>query len=860
MKYSNIVLSNRNFQSSVNLQFDINKKSKIDTYIPTLQSSAILKRYLNAVYNTSFNEDNATVLIGPYGRGKSHLLLVLSAIMSGANSAVSKKCLNDLVARINKVDVETSNLAKMVLKRSKPMLPVIINSNHTDINQSFMLALREALERAELEDFYPETYFDSALSMINIWEERFDNAATEFSKKLKKHKSSLTKIKKGLANCSRESYSLFCEIYPQITNGADFNPMQNTDIVKIYSQVAAALCEQANYSGVFIIFDEFSKFLESTASVNNMQNFKLIQDFSELAVRSTSGQIHLCCVTHKEILDYSQSDSFRTVDGRFKKVYFVASSEQSYELVANAIEHTSKFDAFLKKNKNNFKSINESVAFTEIFSELSPDYFYDNILIKCFPLHPITVYALIKISELVGQNERTLFTFLSQSGENTLSEFLAIERKNEDFSLVTIDAIYDYFSDLFRIEVFNPKIHSIWAKTSAALKQTEGIIEHKVIKALAVMSIINEDNFKPVSNILRAAVNLTDFDYDYAIDQLIRNHIITLKRDRQYAFLTPNGVDIRKNIKETIEKGLVKYERKEILKSAYSVPYILPRQHNSEKCMMRFFRTSFMEANDFWDYTGDFSELLGYADGLILYLVSDEHIETQILSSKLKQLELKENIIVCISEKWTDNDILMEYAAACELDNGKAADDYHFREELDVYKYDLFKAIQEIVNEIYSSSNEKTEYYNCRGCLQGITKPMLLNRELSGICENFYSCTPVINNEMVNKNHLTAPIKKARAKTIDWILSHSEEIPAMEGYGPEVSVFRSTISVCGLDTNSIPYDISLDKILSITERFEQLIQLFAYRLVEFIIKTTFINSTGLKFDCNIFTHFNACAA
>ncbi len=819
MKYSSLASSNRNFQSSINLQFDVNKKNKIDTYIPTTQSVAILKRYLNAVYNNSFNEDNATVLIGPYGRGKSHLLLILSAIMTGENKAVDKECLDDLVSRIAKADDEAAKIAHMIVERGKPMLPVIISSNHTDINQSFILALREALERAELEDFFPETYFDSALSMINTWKEHYDKAANTFTKCLKAHKTTLNKIKNGLFNCDKDAYSLFCEIYPQVTNGAEFNPMQNTDIVKIYSQVSDALCEQKNYSGIFIIFDEFSKFLESTAAVQNMQNFKLIQDFAELAVRSGESQLHLCCVTHKEILDYSQSDSFRTVDGRFNKVYFVASSEQSYELVANAIEHSRKFVSFYKKHEEQFTAVSQAVYRTDIFSEVNEEFFNKYILKKCFPLHPITVYSLIKVSELVGQNERTLFTFLSQSGEHTLSEFLGTEQDSDTLVLMTVDYIYDYFSDLFRVEVFNPKIHSIWAKANTALKQTDGADEQKIIKALAIINIINDNKLLPVSNVIKASVNLGDTAYNDAIEQLTRNHVIVQKRDRQYAFLTPNGVDIRRTIKDTIEQGLVKTERTYILKLAYSVPFILPRQYNSEKCMMRYFRTEFMEANDFQNYNGDFAEMLNGADGLIIYLVTDNYEERVYLYDKIVDLRLKENIIVCVSEPWIDNGLLSEYAAACMLEKSKEAGDQHFLEELLIYKDDLFKSIQEFVNKNYSPSNKNSAYHTYNGNLENITKPMLLNRELSRICSEVYNHTPVINNEMINKNHLTAQIKKARAKAVDWIIVHPDEIPAMEGYGPEVSVFRSAISVHGLDNQSVPQDNCLAEIIDIIEGF-----------------------------------------
>ena len=160
-----------------------------------------------------------------------------------------------------------------------------------------------------------------------------------------------------------------------------------------------------------------------------MQNMKLIQDFAELAVRNN--KLHFCCITHKEILDYSQSDSFRTVDGRFKKVYFVASSEQSYELVSHAINHKEGFEDYYNKHNKDFLATGQLCHLTGLFNDLS-DEAYNRIIVRdCFPLHPVSVFALIRISEAVGQNERTLFTFLSQEEEFSLPAFLRKNRKKD---------------------------------------------------------------------------------------------------------------------------------------------------------------------------------------------------------------------------------------------------------------------------------------------------------------------------------------------------------------------------------------------------------------------------------------------
>ena len=66
----------KKFQNSINLQLDIDNRKKLNNYIPTRSSINILNGFLENVIN---NKEKANILIGPYGKGKSHLLLVLLA-------------------------------------------------------------------------------------------------------------------------------------------------------------------------------------------------------------------------------------------------------------------------------------------------------------------------------------------------------------------------------------------------------------------------------------------------------------------------------------------------------------------------------------------------------------------------------------------------------------------------------------------------------------------------------------------------------------------------------------------------------------------------------------------------------------
>ncbi len=139
--------------------------------------------FLRSYYYNTEPQSRATVLIGPYGRGKSHLLLVLSALTSldlristDAEKEQARQIQYELCEKIALVDKEVGALAKAIVDSEIRTLPVIINSNSTDINQSFLIAINEALRNANLQGLLPNTYFDSALSVIEKWKASFPEA------------------------------------------------------------------------------------------------------------------------------------------------------------------------------------------------------------------------------------------------------------------------------------------------------------------------------------------------------------------------------------------------------------------------------------------------------------------------------------------------------------------------------------------------------------------------------------------------------------------------------------------------------------------------------------------------------------
>lgn len=70
----NFVNVDTRFQKSINLTLDTGDMALVNRYIPTRSSVSILKQYLTNIVRGQ--GEHATILIGPYGKGKSHLLFL----------------------------------------------------------------------------------------------------------------------------------------------------------------------------------------------------------------------------------------------------------------------------------------------------------------------------------------------------------------------------------------------------------------------------------------------------------------------------------------------------------------------------------------------------------------------------------------------------------------------------------------------------------------------------------------------------------------------------------------------------------------------------------------------------------------
>ncbi len=120
------------FQSSVNIAYDINDEKKLKNYIPTKSALKLLEDILLSTGKDS--TDRARILIGAYGKGKSHIVLMILSILMKKDITLFEK----LIPVIQKEKPELYQLVTNYYAGNDKILPVVI-TYYTDKSFSFVI-------------------------------------------------------------------------------------------------------------------------------------------------------------------------------------------------------------------------------------------------------------------------------------------------------------------------------------------------------------------------------------------------------------------------------------------------------------------------------------------------------------------------------------------------------------------------------------------------------------------------------------------------------------------------------------------------------------------------------------------------
>lgn len=546
---------------------------------------------------------------------------------------------------------------------------------------------------------------------------------------------------------------------------------------------------------LFIYVDEFGKVLEHAANTNPEKELFFLQTLAEFVNVSTRNVI-LLTTLHQNFGAYSQKltetqrNEWIKVKGRFKELVFAEPVEQLLFLAAENLSTHRSIDV---DAKDNFLSIYSLAKKSKIVGEALSL----KTSIMLYPLDPISASCLTMSIQRYGQNERTLFTFLNDEGNNSIKKY------NADVNLTyNIAVVYDYISYNYYSALAETNLDSTnWRAINVAIERVgSGIIaKNYIAQALQLVKTIGMLNLFHAGVIVDKAFLVSYAECalgisncEVVIDKLVSNKIIRYAAYKSQYILF-EGTDI--NIED------------ELYKAASIVP--MPRltisdleQYLNENVVVAsasYYRTGtpryfkFVFSNEPID-----TEPVGDVDGFVNVVFPLEDIKSNVISVSE---QCGKAVLYAYFEK-TDSIIqhLYEIKKLQYLLDNIVLDDRVAKEEiLNQQAYERQLLNNAINQSLDISGNAISWFFD--GMQQKVNSRFEFNKLLSSICDKIYCKAPILKNELFNKQKISSAISLARVNLLDAMIEHwqEEDFAFAEGnYPPEKTIYYTLFKNTGI--------------------------------------------------------------
>lgn len=545
---------------------------------------------------------------------------------------------------------------------------------------------------------------------------------------------------------------------------------------------------------LFIVIDEFGKILEHAANHNPEQELYFLQKLAEFANVPTR-KVILLTTLHQNFSAYAsklsdiQKNEWSKVKGRFKDVVFIEPVEQLLYLAAQQLEEQSS----LSKGATNTQEITDLAKSYRIISkEIATE-----TISRLYPLDAISSACLTLGIQRYGQNERTLFSFLTSKDEKSINTFEASPSLTYNTASVYDYLVYSFFTALAETNADSMD----WRAMRVAVERVEsGIIDAThidgcllIVKTIGMLNLFFKQikiDDRLLENYAKLALGINEVKPYLA--KLIAHKIIRFANyKQQYVLFEGTDVDIED----------------ELYKASLVVP--VPNVYVSE--ILPFINQKAVLASSAYYQTGTPRYFEYKIDNVL-----NEHTPSGDIDGFINlvfPLDISLSDAVSHSANTDSANIYVYFNNADEivkhlhelkklqyiLDN-VILDDRVARREVSSQLQHETKLLNSCINDNLTANNGSVTWL-FKGKAFPIESDKDINRLLSEVCTEVYDHTPIIQNELFNKQKLSSAISLARVNLLDAMLAHSNEKDfgmAESAFPPEKTIYYTLFHKTGI--------------------------------------------------------------
>lgn len=722
------------FYRSVQIKMDWNEARSLGGYILTPTAKALAIQIFEGAF--SAQGPRAWSIIGPYGTGKSAFSLFLA----------------DLLCRIPPTHLAAKELREHLGGDSKPYLPVLISGQRSSLVRELLRGLGETLT--------------------------------------------------DIAPAIQETTKLLAQ---QIT-------INDQEVIQVFVAANQA-AQDVGFGGMLVIIDEFGKFLEYAAQQPGLEDVFVMQRLAEEAERSSPPMVlitvlHTALSEYLHTLDKSRQLEWQKVQGRFTNAPFLEPHEQLIQLIGAAIEKSLPVE-LAEQYQNHVNRVQQSEAFDEANKRLR----LNSLLHKCTPLDPFTTLVLPPLfRSKLTQNERSLFAFLTSREPYGFQDFLSRTQADQNAQLYRLDQLYDYVLAALGGSVFLGDRSHRWAGIEAALQRVNAgwkPLTSALVKTIGLLGLYGPQvGIKPspetIELVFHNEPGLSD-----AIG-LLKKASIIIFRKHEGAYGLWEGSDVNLDAEYEIARsrvgaGSIAARLKEVI----SLRPVVARSHYIRTGTLRYFKVDVVDGSEI-TLQAALSSDFRPASGCITYVLCATSQDRQLLIEQAQELTNQEGFddrrrILAFPRPMVGLEAAIQEVEIWQWirTNVKALQgDPVARQEVNSQVVYARERLTQIAGQVLHLSGYKfdpsaSEWVQ-NGCVHWPASDLLFQRWLSSRLDQTYVKSPIVKNELINRDELSSAAAAARRNLLQAMLEKEREPElGFTGNPPEYTIYRTLLKAGG---------------------------------------------------------------
>ena len=551
----------------------------------------------------------------------------------------------------------------------------------------------------------------------------------------------------------------------------------------------AKAMREGDWDHVCVIWDEFGRHLEGLVADGRSAELDLVQRLAERTSRASGPSMSLTLLLHQNLLSYAtrlnetSRTEWRKVEGRFAGLRLVEDSQEFYELVAEVVDGLRAAPGPSLPD-----GLVDNVVAAGWLDGMNDRARVSKVLATARPLTPGALQVLPTLVARVGQNERSIFTFLR---EQDLSDGVGIEQ------------VYLAFANALRTDVGIGGAYRRWVETESARSRADSPLKRELLAAACLLQLGGGGERRRVP---RATVELAvagsgvaHQQLASAFDELVEAKLLLWRRHNDdVAVWHGADIDVALRVREERDRRTGDFDLRRFLDERFPAPHVRAPGHNADFGVNRFLEGRYVTAADL----ATVLDVPNEASGVVAYLLAMDR-DAIHRGRKAAKLMAGGRVVLVVPERPLDIETAVMELVAIEALRGDGdflASDPMIPTEIDELHSVAFEQLARIMRVLLDPSGAHAKWFG-RGEILDVSAERPASVSASRLLDGWFDQTPRIANEQLMRGAASRTMQTARVRVVSAILERSDR-PTLgyeDGDGSaEASIYRTVLDRTGL--------------------------------------------------------------